>query len=485
MYSKKQLLQIDDFHDYQETAIFKQLYHDNSMLWIGMGLGKTAITLTTVAQRKRLKLVKKVIIFGPLRVVHSVWEQEAKKWQHLKNLKFQIIHGTERHRERQLMVDADVYLINYEMMSWFTSFIHRVYLSKNFELPWQMVVYDEVTRMKDATTIRLGGGMKKVKEKFVSVKGWNSVLDKFKYKTGLTGTPAPNGYGDLHGQYLAIDSGKRLGRRITHFRNAFMTPNFNGYGFRVTPLGKREIEKRIQDITVRMNSEDYISLPGSIINDIVVELPPKVKIQYKSLENDFFTKLDGGSEIEVFNAASLSNKCLQFSNGSPYLEPGGLEWYPLHDAKLKALEEVLEEASGHSVLVAYTFKSDAERIMSTFKRFNPINLTAVKASKLARAIKAIIAGKYQLIVGHPASMSHGIDGLQEIVHIAVWFGIPWNLEHYQQFMGRYIRQGQKNTTVTHRIICNDTMDEVVLDSLKMKDSDQENLKKSIRKYRDK
>lgn len=554
MYSPEQL------HDYQKVAIYQQYHNPDSMLWLDMGLGKTVITLTTIDYRMRQNEISKALIFGPLRVIHTIWENEARKWEHLKHLRFQIIHGSESKREQRLFNDnVDIHLINYENMAWLASTLDWYFLSQNRKLPWQMVVYDEVTRVKKSNTVRMSGGKKRLKksqlvethvsdkvfvltdhdfhrgdsiffegsincldtdkEYFVKpvtkdrfslhhnlrspsmplpdfsyegkltvrktkiLKGWNSVLKEFSYRTGLTGTPAPNGYGDLHGQYLAVDGGRRLGWFFNQFSQNFLTPNFNGFGYRVTETGVKRIERQIKDITVKMSASDYLTLPDSVVNDIVVELPPVVREQYDILEKELFVKLDAQHDIEVFNTVSLSNKCLQFSNGSPYLRPNEPEWYPLHDAKLKALESVLEEAYGSPVLVAYLFKPDAERIMVNFKRFKPVNITETKAEDLGRVIQDIREGKHLLIVGHPASMGHGIDGLQDVVHIGVWFGLNWNLEFYQQFMGRYIRQGQKKTAFTHRIMCDDTLDEAVRISLENKSTSQEDLKRAIGQYR--
>ncbi len=554
MYSPEQL------HDYQKTAVYQQYHNSDSMLWLDMGLGKTVITLTTIDYRMRQNEISKALIFGPLRVIHTVWEKEARKWEHLKHLRFQIIHGSENKKEQRLFNDdVDIHLINYENMAWLASTLDRYFLSQQKKLPWQMVVYDEVTKVKKSNTVRMSGGKKRLKksrsvemrtldgifilkdhcfhrgdsilfeksidcldvgkEYFVKhvtkdkfslhhdlkspsiplplmnyigklivrktkiLKGWNSILTDFSYRTGLTGTPAPNGYVDLHGQYLAVDGGKRLGWFFNQFSRNYLTLNFNGFGYKVTEVGIKMIEKQIKDITIKMSASDYLTLPDSVVNDIIVELPSKIREQYDTLEKELFVELDERNDIEVFNTVSLSNKCLQFSNGNPYLRPNEPEWYPLHDAKLKALESILEEAYGSPVLVAYLFKPDAERIMVNFKRFKPVNITETKPKDLARVIQNIIDGKHLLIVGHPASMGHGIDGLQDVIHIGVWFGLNWNLEFYQQFMGRYIRQGQKKTTFTHRIMCNNTMDEAVRISLENKSTSQEDLKKAIDQYR--
>lgn len=446
--------------------------NDESMVWAGMGLGKTITTLSTIDWRMRSNQVEKTLIFGPLRVIHTVWEKEARKWEHTKHFRFQIIHGTVKQREQKLFnPHADIYLINYENMAWLAEILDFYFLSKHKNLPFQMVAYDEITNLKKSTSVRM--------------KKWEHLLDNFKYRSGLTGTPAENGYIDLHGQYLAIDNGKRLGKFVTHFRENYFARNWNGRGYKPTPLGVKQIEHQIKDITINIESKNNIKLPEHIVNDIMIDLPSTAREQYEKLERKFFVELDNDNVIEVFNKASLSNKCLQFCNGSPYLNPKRLEWYPLHDAKLQALESILEEAGGNPVIVAYSFRADAERIEKKFKKYKPVNLTKTPAKKLNEAIKRINNGEHQIVIGHPKSMGYGIDELQQTCHIGVWFGLSWHYGWYLQFIGRYCRQGQTKTTITNRLLCNNTMDEIVRDSLRDKNTTQDNLKKSIQRYRDK
>jgi SNF2 family DNA or RNA helicase len=253
----------------------------------------------------------------------------------------------------------------------------------------------------------------------------------------------------------------------------------------LTDIGKQWIEHKIGDITIKMDAEDYLKLPPLTINDIMVDLPKKVMTQYQEVEKDMFTKLDDGTEIEVFNRASVSNKCLQFSNGAPYVDPGKPEWTALHDEKLQALDSIVEEAAGKPILVGYTFKADAERIMKRYKHLNPVNLTKTPAAKLQGVIEDGCKGKIQLMIGHPASLGHGVDGLNDFCHIIVWFGLPWSLEHYEQLIGR-IASGQrfKQPVTMHRIMSRDTIDLAVADALRRKDGDQAGLKKAIQRYRD-
>lgn len=483
------MLEPQQLYDYQRQAVMHQLSHDSSMLWLGVGLGKTCITLTTIIDRMRAGQVQKTLIFGPLRVIEAVWEREARKWSHTQHLRCQVLTGTPATRRRKLFKDADIYLCNYENMNWLADTLMKYYVDQGLPLPFQMVVYDEVTKLKNSQSVRFKGGKREKVDKKTKlpyeekVIGWKKLVDRIQFKTGLTGTPASNGYIDLFGQYYAVDGGERLGTTITHFRNAYFSSDYMGWSYSVTAPGKQWIEEKIADITIKMDSKEYLDLPAVRETNIMVDMPAKARKHYDEMEAKMFTELDTGTEIEVFSKSSVGNKCLQICNGNPYTDLEGT-WEKLHDAKLDALEDVLEEAGGQPVLLSYAFKSDAERIMQKFKKYKPVNLTAEPSSKTPQIIKDWNAGKIKLLIGHPASMGHGIDGLQDSGSIVVWFGLNWSLELYLQLNGRIDRNGQTRPVSIIRILCNDTLDLAVADAIMRKADDEAGLKESIARYRE-
>jgi len=484
-----QLLTPQQLHEYQRTCIWHMLQHDDSMLWLDMGLGKTPITLTAIIDRMRAGLVRKTLVFGPLRVIQAVWAREARKWEHTKHLRFSVIHGTKQKRLRALFADSDIYLINYENMNWLAEQLMHYYISQGKPLPFEMVVYDEVSKLKNSTSLRVAGGNRDRKDGRgetykIKVIGWRNLIPHFKYRVGLTGTPASNGYLDLHGQFLAVDGGVRLGEYITHYKDSYFVSDYSGWSYTPTELGKQWIEYKISDITVKMDARDYLDLPDVKVTNMMVDLPAAVRRAYKEVEKDMFTQLDSGREVEVFSRSSVSNKCLQFCNGSPYLSSESPEYEAVHDVKLDALDDVLEEAGGSPVLCSYTFKSDAERIMKRFKKYKPVNLTTTPSKDTEKVIDRWNREEIKLMIGHPASMGHGVDGLQDNGHILVWFGLNWSLELYDQMCGRLNRQGQKHPVSIIRILCNDTIDLAVADAIERKTDDQNGLKQALQRYRD-
>lgn len=461
---------IDLLHDYQKDAVTFQCTRQHSMLWLDVGLGKTVITLTSIVHLMNTGFLRGVVIVAPLRVIRLVWRQEAKKWQHSQNLRFAMLTGSRDMRTRTLLRPADVYLINYENLQWLAQTLHTYYISKNRPLPFNGVVWDEVSKMKNSTTNR--------------VKAVIKMLPGIDWLTGLTGSPASNGYKDLHGQYLVVDGGKRLGTSKTKF----MTEWYRKGEDRRADIPYKDTESRIKslisDITLEMSAADYNPLPDLIVNDIAVELPPELRKKYDQMEKEFFIRFDSGQGKEMFNKASLMNSCLQFSNGAMYPVAGMPLWEPIHDLKLDALEDLIDECNGQQVLCSYAYRFDAERIMKRFAHLRPVNLTECKSdASLSDAMSRWKSGDLPLMIGHPASMGHGIDGLQERGRVLVWFGLTWSLELYAQFNGRLRRQGQGAPVMCHRILTNDTFDHAQAIAIRDKADSEDSLRKAVNEYR--
>ena len=458
-----------DLHEYQGRAITFQCSNPHTALWLDMGLGKTVITLTSAAYLIGCGHLNAILIVAPIRVCRLVWRQEALRWAQSQHLTFSMLVGTKDQRTRALLRPANVYLINFENLGWLAETLDTYFLSKKKPLPFNGLVWDEISKMKNSSTQR--------------VKSVKKILPHFKWRTGLTGTPASNGYKDLHGQYLMLDEGQRLGTSKTTFMQRF----YKAAGpYKKVQYDDTEttIKNLIGDMTLEMSANDYLKMPDIIINNVEVELPDDVRAMYDRLEKEYFIKLDSGQDVEVFNAASLTNKLLQFSNGAVYPVAGMPLWEPIHEAKLDALDEIIEECNGQPILCSYSYRSDAERIMKRFHTLRPINLTECKSEKsLNNAMARWKAGDCQLMIGHPASMGHGVDGLQSAGHTLVWYGLNWSLDLVLQFNARIQRQGQGHPVICHRILCKDTLDQAQAMALDDKASTQTALRAAVKEYR--
>lgn len=463
------MLTPDLLHDYQKRAVNFQCSSPTTMLWLDMGLGKTPITLTSIAHLLACRFLRGVVIVAPIRVIRLVWRQEAMKWSHTRHLTFSMLTGTRDQRTRALLRPANIYLINYENLGWLAETLQTYFISKQRALPFDGVVWDEISKCKNSTTAR--------------VKATRKILPHFKWATGLTGTPASNGYQDLHGQYLVVDRGQRLGTSKTAFRSRFYR-KLGPHKEMPYEGAENEIKQLIGDITLEMSAEDYNKLPDLVVNDISIEMPENLRTMYDRMEREFFILLDSGKEVEMFNQAALTNKCLQFANGAMYPVAGMPLWEAIHDLKLDALEEIIDESQGQQVLCSYAYRSDAERIMTRFAHLRPINLTECKSeSALVNAMARWTSGDCPLMIGHPASMGHGIDGLQKAGHTIVWYGLNWSLDLYDQMNARIRRQGQGAPVICHRILMLDTLDQAQALALTEKASTQAGLRNAVKQYR--
>ena len=452
--------------DYQQAVMQFIGEHERCNIWAGMGTGKTVSTLTALQGLALVADPFPALVIAPLRVASSTWPGEVDKWGHLQKLRIRSATGDTSQRTHLVHGHmADVVTINYDNLVWLVEHLGPLW-------PFKTVVADEATRLK-SFRVRQGGkraqAIGKVAHKHV--KRW----------INLTGTPAPNGLLDLWGQQWMIDAGQRLGRSFSAFEDRwFKTKRAPGqqFGGETTALegADEEIHALLRDCTITVRAQDYLDLPPLVENVIEVDLPAGARRHYRELEREMFTTLQGGHEVEAFNAAAKTMMCLQAANGALYIDDQGA-WKELHDEKLRALESVLEEAGGMPVLVAYHFKSDLARLQHRFPQGRVLD-------KNPATVDDWNAGKIPVLFAHPASAGHGLN-LQDGGNILVFFGMWWALEEHEQIIERIgptrqAQSGYNRPVYVHRIVARGTVDELVLQRLKTKASVQQILLEAMK-----
>jgi SNF2 family DNA or RNA helicase len=441
-------------HEYQALGSQFLLATPKAALYADMGMGKTSMVLSILDKLLHAGYDEPILVLAPLRVARDTWRQEAAKWSDFSSLRISPIVGTTEQRARALNAKADIHTCNYEQLEWL---VDRVGAGK---WPWRMVVADESTRLKG---YRLKQGGKRARALGLVARHANRWIN-------LSGTPVANGLKDLWGATWFLDQGERLGRTYTGFEQRWFRKKYSGFGIEPFDHSEKEIHERIADITMSLRAEDWFDLKKPKVNEVRVYLPEPLKRQYKQLENDLFTTLACGTHIEVFNAGALTNKCLQFSAGAVYTKAP--KWTQVHDLKLQALESIVNESGGKQLLVAYEFQSDRERILKRFPQ-------SVDISK-AEGVKAWMAGDKQIGVAHPASMGHGIDGMQHNCWTLVYFSHGWAMDLRDQILERIgpVRQfqgGYDRLVEVYSIICDGTLDDDVIERHKSKRSVQDAL----------
>ena len=467
-------------HDYQQFSTNFILSHPIAAVLLQMGLGKSVITLTAIRTLLDRGEIHRVLVIAPLRVARDTWPEEIRKWDHLHGLTYSVAVGSEKERIAALQQNVNRHSIHRETVTWM--------MESGLPLNYDMVVIDELSSFKSWQSKRFKALMKL--RPFVS------------RIVGLTGTPTGNGLMDLFAEYRVLDLGERLGRFIGQYRQRYFIPDKRSavqiFTWKPRPGAEEEIYRRISDITVSMKSVDFLKMPECLMNTVKVRMDEKERKQYETLKEELFLQVPRGTApapqgtvpvgaktgpegiasvdlspsrsadallIDAKNAASLCGKLCQLANGACYTEDGTVA--RIHDRKLDALEDLIESANGHPVLIAYWYQHDLARIRERFPEVRQLN----NSNDLADWNK----GKIPIAAIHPASAGHGLN-LQQGGNTLIWFGLTWSLELYLQTNARLWRQGQKSETVTiHHIVTEGTIDEQILEALGRKDRTQESL----------
>lgn len=451
-------------YEYQQYVIDRICEQKKLAVFLDMGLGKTACTLKAIDNLMNDYLeVNKVLIIAPLKVARLTWLEEIEKWDDFSHLRISRIVGTEKQRIKAIEKPADIYIVNRENTVWLYK-----YFKQEKRWPYQMIVIDESSSFKNHNSKR-----------FKAARILTAVSERV---ICLAGTPVPNGLLDLWAQIYLLDSGERLGRTYTIYRDRYFIADQRNattiFSYKLKYKMEPEIYNKIRDIAISMKAIDYIKMPERIDNVIAIEMNPKARDLYELMKHDYLITLDE-EMITAASAGAVCQKLLQMANGAVY--KADHTWALIHNLKLEALEEIIEENEGKPVLVFYNFIHDKERLVDYFKARNPRFLDSDTDKK------EWDEGKIKLLLAHPASMGHGLN-LQAGGNIIVWFGLTYNLEMYMQANARLYRQGQKETVVINHLVVSGTEDENAMAKLRGKALRQEDLidavKAEIRKAKE-
>lgn len=438
----------EDLRDYQIRLIKEIKERKGILLAVDMGLGKTIACLTAIEEMGNS--LKKILIVAPLRVAQTTWPEEFNNWEHLKNLTYTVIKGNPEQRLKCLQSNAKIFIINRENIPWLYE-----QLGSNF---FDCIIWDECSSLK-------GGKMKTAKGELSRFGALCKMTVNANRVILLTGTPSPNGLQDLWGQIKALmPNSEDFNNYLGKSKNKFLEKYFKNVSFtRDFPMWKpldgsfEKVMSLIEDLIIKMKSEDYLTLPNFLVINNYITLEQKERKIYQELKNNLITN---DQEIVAANPAVLINKLLQLTSGCIYKEDGSYNVY--HTQKVDTLKELIEETD-ENILLFYNFKHEKEQLIKNFKD--------IRILKTEQDLKDWNAGKIKLLACHPASAGHGLN-LQHGGNIMVWLSLPWSLELYQQANKRLHRSGQKNNVKCYHFIMKDTVDQYVLNVLQGKDTAQ-------------
>lgn len=436
-------------HPYQQTTIEFIESHPAAAILLGLGMGKTVSTLTAINNLKYDAFeVERVLIIAPLRVARDTWPAEIGKWSHLSHLTYSAVVGTAAQRRAALARDADIYIINRENVAWLIKELGDTW-------PFDMVVIDELSGFKSHQSQRF--------------KALKKVRPQIKRIVGLTGTPAPNSLMDLWAQYALLDGGERLGPRIGRYRERYFVPGRRSgyvvYDWKLRPGAEDAIYDAVRDITISMRTTDYLELPEVTYTDVEVDIP---RGAYGDLKRDMVAEI-GDAVIDAGSAGVLCGRLQQLTSGAIYTEDG--EVVEVHDAKIRALQDIVAEAQGNTVLVGYWFKHEAARVCEA--------IPGARVLKTSEDFTEWNAGEVPVGLIHPASAGHGLN-LQAGGHIMVWLTTPWSAELYDQTNGRLHRQGQTEPVSIVHITARGSIDTRVAKAVAGKQATQARLVDAVR-----
>lgn len=436
-------------------------------LLIDMGLGKTVIALTAILDLLRTREISSVLLVAPIRVIQAVWRQEAREWQHTRRLKFALVHGSPAERLRALQTPAHIHMINPEGLKW----LYSVVGGRRKPWPWDMLLVDESTEFAaPKMTVRfrmLRKGLRSFKRRYI-----------------MTGTPTPQSLLQLWPQMFIADLGTSLGQSFAEFKkNNFHKTGYMGYKLEPNDGAEELILEAVSQRVVRLEAADWIEVPPLVTVPVWVDLPPEARAMYDQMEAEMFLEwndsFEGPEEAVSETAATLTAKCRQIANGAIYttnIETGAKQWRPVHDAKLDALREIVQETGGRPMLVPYVFKHDAARIKANFPSF-----VTFDKNRVEQLVDKWNKQKLDGLILHPANAKYGLN-MQKGGNIFAWFGLGFSLLQYLQMLGRLQRSGQTQKVMNYLILARDTVDEAVLEAMTTNVNRQHRVNRALKHY---
>lgn len=441
---------------YQRVAKDWIIDHPGCALFLGMGAGKTAVTIDALVSLLYDRFeVRRVLVVAPPRVASVAWPDELEKWSMARGVRWTVCTGKPEDRRRALFGDFDIVLLPVSVLVWA---VEEMIFADRY--PFDMLVIDELSLFKNPQSAR-----------FLALR---KIRDRFKRLVGLTGTPTSNGYADLFSQVWLLDGGRRLGSFVSRYYARYFRPSYNvggiGAGWVLRPGAEYEIQERIRDICLYLETPSADELPPLFVSDVLINAGDTLTRQYRQLLRDCILDVDA-DRLVADNAAILSSKLLQFCSGRIYAADGSV--VPIHDLKIAALLDIVRRDPS-PVLVFYEFTHSRDRIMDALRDFAPRELST------REDVEEWNAGRVRVLLAHPKSAGHGLN-LQYGGHRVVFYGLPWSLEEYAQSCKRVHRRGQREPVTVFRLLLKDTIDERVAKVLEGKGSTQRDLLQALRR----
>lgn len=413
------------------------------------GYGKTKLMLDKIMS---YPVKPRVLLISTKSIVESSWQGEIDKW-YPGQLSYAYITGRVPAKDRLTIATTpvDILALNTNMIDWYIEHTTDIKSTKHLKggtktyyntdqlvQRFDMIIIDESSLFKNYSSNR-----------FKALKNWCS---KVKDVFILSATPTPKNIEDLWSQIYLLDSGQRLEKTITAFRNLYADPipMYNGLTrYEYSQKAVDYILSLVQDIVTSVPEPPKPLFPEPIIKKIIIKPDSKTEEILNKFKEDYIIELDNHT-ICAYTKNQLMIKISQIASGHLYTKENNKDvTIHINDLKFKALEHMISTITT-PVLVLYTYVTDKEKLLQ---------LPGAVLLDNDQAFKDWNANKIKIGILSPFSVAHGINLQYSDCENIIWFSPIWDTEKWQQTNARVCRRGQTRQVLIRVLILKNTFDD--------------------------
>ena len=429
---------------YQAHGVEFLAAHPRAAVWDDMGLGKTITAATALLDLITAYDAGRALIVAPKRVALSTWPTEFRQWQHLTDIKLTVITGNAPQRRMALAESryTDAATISETSLSWLVT----EYPDEHFDT----LILDESDLYKS--------------EKSARTKAATALAKRATTVWQLCATPAAESYHELWAQVFMLDNGDRLGKTYQWFCAKFYVDQYDPVELKKN--AEKAINKRVSDLVLRRSAGDYVDVPELIEVTVPVDIPLEAMDIYQEAEAGLY------SDSEL-NEEQIAMKLRQIASGRVKTDQGV---DVIHDAKQQAFIDTVDSLDGPCIAV-YAFRAERDAILDAYPQARELDDDPA-------TVDAWNAGEVPMLVMHPKAGGHGLN-LQYGGRYLIFYSPEWSLRLTKQTIGRLARQGQTHPVVSYTLTARDTIDGIIVRSLKNKSANLDEILEGVRRAAEK
>ena len=404
----------------QQDAVDRLYNYDETVLVAAMGAGKTVICQTAVKELQALGTLHKVIVACPARVV-SVWPKEQGKWEHLEELYVVSLVGDPKQRLALLEQhpQADIIVISLNNLDWLLNQKHGC----------DGIIVDELSKAAG----KQARGLKNKRK-----------ADKLWWRVGMTGTPVAQDLQKIFPMCRIINKkGDLLGTSKQRYLDEYFDSDYMGYNFTLRAGADKLILEKVKDLVHIVEDTKADDLPAIHYHVARFDMPHQTRDKYNEMKEEMVV-----DDVEAANEAVKSGKLRCLASGFVYDIDGVAVRYDIKRAE--ALMDWIDTHPTKKLIIFYEYVEQLAVLRGTLPNNYTTGLDRFKNEK-------------PILLAQINSLSHGIDGLQNYCHDMIFFHPIWSRDASQQAAARVWRTGQEHEVNVTTLVCDDTLDDLVMD----------------------